>query len=136
MFFVPKKDGKLRLVADYRKVNEHTKKNRYNLPLTSEIVEKMQKAKYFTEIDLRGAYHNLRMKEGHEYKAALLTNCGLFEPKILLEGLANAPAMFQGMMDEILREQITEGVAVAYIDNVWVYHQENITGFLEISSLF
>jgi len=121
VFFVPKKDGRLRLVADYRKVNQHTKRNRYNLPLTAEVVERMQKAKYFTELDLRGGYHNLRMKEGEEYKAALLTNRGLFEPLILLEGLMNGPAAFQSMMDEIFIVKIREGVVVIYIDNLWIY---------------
>ena len=80
----------------------------------------MQKAKYYTELDLQGGYHNLRMKEGHEYKAALQMNRGLFKPLILLEGLMNGPAVFQAMMDDIFRDKISEGILVIYIDNIWI----------------
>ena len=60
------------------------------------------------------------MKEGHEYKAALQTNRGLFEPLILLEGLMNGPVVFQAMMDDIFQDKISEGILVVYIDNIWI----------------
>ncbi|SJL08342.1 uncharacterized protein ARMOST_11705 [Armillaria ostoyae] len=73
-FFVKKKDGSLRPVQDYRKLNEMTIKNRYPLPLISELINKLQGAKYFTKLDVRWGYNNVRIKEGDEHKAAFRTN--------------------------------------------------------------
>ncbi|SJL14672.1 uncharacterized protein ARMOST_18137 [Armillaria ostoyae] len=73
-FFVKKKDGSLRPVQDYRKLNEMTIKNRYPLPLISELIDKLQGAKYFTKLDVRWGYNNVRIKEGDEHKAAFRTN--------------------------------------------------------------
>ena len=66
VFFVKKKDGKLRLIQDYRKLNDITVKNRYPLPLASDIVNKLKGAKIFTKFDVRWGYHNVRIKEGDE----------------------------------------------------------------------
>jgi len=71
VFFVEKKEtGKLRLVVDYRELNKATLTNKYPLPLISDILDVMEEANYFTELDLRNGYHNLRIKEGDEWKAA------------------------------------------------------------------
>ena len=101
-FFVKKKDGKLRPVQDYRKLNEFTVKNRYPLPLIQELIDKLKGAKIFTKMDIRWGYNNVRMKEGDEWKAAFRTNRGLFEPTVTFFGLTNSPATFQGMMNQIL----------------------------------
>ena len=66
VFFVKKKDGKLRLVQDYRKLNDYTVKNRYPLPLATDIINQLRDAKYFTKFDVRCRYHNIRIKEGDE----------------------------------------------------------------------
>ena len=100
-FFVKKKDGKLRPTQDYRKVNDATIKNRYPLPLISELVDKLKGSKIFTKLDMRWGYNNVRMKEGDEWKAAFRTNRGLYEPTVMFFGLTNSPAMFQAMMDHI-----------------------------------
>ena len=100
-FFVKKKDGKLRPVQDYRKLNEFTVKNRYPLPLIQELIDKLKGAKIFTKMDIRWGYNNVRMKEGDEWKAAFRTNRGLFEPTVMFFGLTNSPAIFQGMMKQI-----------------------------------
>ena len=80
VFFIKKKDGTLQLVQDYRALNAITVKNKYPLPLISELVNKLQGAKYFTKLDVRWGFNNVRMKEGDEWKAAFWTNQGLFEP--------------------------------------------------------
>ena len=85
-FFVKKKDGKLRPVQDYRKLNEFTVKNRYPLPLIQELIDKLKGAKIFTKMDIRWGYNNVRMKEGDEWKAAFRTNRGLFEPTVTFFG--------------------------------------------------
>ena len=100
-FFVKKKDGKLRPVQDYRKLDEFTVKNRHPLPLIQELIDKLKGAKIFTKTDIRWGYNNVRMKEGDEWKAAFRTNRGLFEPTVMFFGLTNSPAIFQGMMKQI-----------------------------------
>ena len=101
VFFIKKKDGKLRFVQDYRKLNEITVKNRYPLPLVSDIVGRLKGARYFTKFDVRWGYNNVRMKEGDEWKAAFRTNHGLFEPAVMFFGLTNSPATFQTMMNDL-----------------------------------
>ena len=74
VFFIKKKDGTLRLVQDYRALNAMTVKNKYPLPLISELINKLRGAKYFTKMDVRWGFNNVRMKEGDEWKAAFQTN--------------------------------------------------------------
>src|SRR6266545_6503658 len=70
VFFVKKKDGKLRLVQDYHALNAMTVKNKYPLPLIPELIAKLQGAKYFTKLDVRWGFNNVWIKEGDECKAA------------------------------------------------------------------
>ena len=119
-FFVKKKDGKLRPIQDYRKLNEMTIKNRYPLPLISELVNKLRGAKYFTKLDIRWGYNNVRIREGDEWKAAFRTNRGLFEPLVMFFSLTNSPATFQTMMNDILRELINEGKVIVYLDDILI----------------
>jgi len=77
VFFIKKKDGTLRLVQDYQALNAMTVKNKYPLPLISKLINKLRGAKYFTKLDVRWGFNNVRMKEGDEWKAAFWTNRGL-----------------------------------------------------------
>jgi hypothetical protein len=121
VFFIKKKDGKLRLVQDYRKLNEWTIKNRYPLPLVSDIVGRLRGAKYFTKFDVRWGYHNVRIKEGDEWKAAFATNTGLYEPLVMLFGLTNSPATFQALMNSIFADLIAEGKVAVYLDDILIF---------------
>jgi hypothetical protein len=123
-FFIKKKDGKLRLVQDYRKLNAKTVKNRYPLPLISELIGKLRGARYFTKLDVRWGYHNVRIKEGDEWKAAFRTNRGLFEPLVMLFGLTNSPATFQTMMNDIFQDMISEGVVCVYLDDILIFTED------------
>ncbi|CAK5273552.1 unnamed protein product [Mycena citricolor] len=120
-FFVKKKDGSLCPVQDYRKLNEMTIRNRYPLPLISELVHNLCGAKFFTKLDIRWGYNNVRIKEGNEWKAAFRTNRGLYEPLVMFFGLTNSPATFQNMMNDILRELINEGHVVVYLDDILIF---------------
>ena len=120
-FFIKKKDRKLRLVQDYRKLNEMMIKNRYPLPLISELIDKLSHAKIFSKMDVRWGYNNIRIKEGDKWKAAFRTNRGLFEPLVMFFGLTNSLATFQTMMNNIFREEIMEGWVVIYMDDILVY---------------
>ncbi|KAF8672003.1 hypothetical protein AX14_005627 [Amanita brunnescens Koide BX004] len=126
-FFVKKKDGKLRPVQDYRKLNKMTIKNRYLLPLISELIDQLTGAKYFSKMDVRWGYNNIRIKDGDEYKVAFRTNQGLFEPLVMFFGLTNSPATFQTMMNDIFREEIAQGWVVIYMDDILVFsHNKNL----------
>jgi len=70
VFFIKKKDGTLRLVQDYQALNAMTVKNKYPLPLISELINKLRGAKYFTKLDVRWGFNNVQMKEGDEWKVA------------------------------------------------------------------
>ena len=120
VFFVGKKDGKKRMVQDYRYLNEWTIKNNYPLPLISDVLENIGTKKLFTKMDLRWGYNNVRIKEGDEWKAAFMTPEGLFEPTVMFFGLTNSLATFQAMMNELLRDLINIWKVVVFIDDVIV----------------
>ena len=121
------KDRKLRPVQDYRKLNEMTIKNRYPLPLISELIDQLSHAKVFSKMDVRWGYNNRRIKEGDEWKAVFRTNRGLFEPLVMFFGLTNSLATFQTMMNDMFREEIAEGWVVIYMDDILVYSRDEET---------
>lgn len=119
-FFVKKKDGSLRPCIDYRGLNDITIKNRYPLPLMSSAFEILQGAKIFTKLDLRNAYHLVRIKEGDEWKTAFNTPLGHFEYRVLPFGLVNAPAVFQALVNDVLRDMLNVFVFV-YLDDILIF---------------
>jgi len=121
VFFIKKKDGKLRLVQDYRKLNEITVKNRYPLPLASDIINRLRGAKHFTKFDVRWGYNNVRIKEGDEWKAAFSTSRGLYEPLVMFFGLTNSPATFQALMNSVFSDLIVRGVVAVYLDDILIF---------------
>ncbi|KAG9814520.1 hypothetical protein KCU63_g19795, partial [Aureobasidium melanogenum] len=120
ILFAPKKDGSLRLCVDYRKLNDITIKNRYPLPNIEELQDRLAKAKWFSKIDLKGAYNLIRMKEGEEWKTAFRTRYGHYEYLVMPFGLTNAPATCQMMINDTLREYLDITV-VAYLDDILIY---------------
>ena len=100
-FYIPKKDGLLWLVQNYRKLNQVTIKDKTPLPLIGEVLNRLKEAKYFNKLDLIWGYNNIRIKEGDKWKAAFLTNKGLFEPQVMYFGLCNLPGTFQRIMNSI-----------------------------------
>jgi hypothetical protein len=123
-FFIKKKDSKLRPVQDYCKLNDMTIKNRYPLPLITELIDALQNAKYFTKLDVQWGYNNVRIRKGDEYKAAFQTNRGLYEPLVMFFGLTNSPATFQNMMNDIFRIEVMGGSILIYLDDILIFHQD------------
>ena len=119
-FFVSKKDGGLRPCIDYRQLNDVTVKNRYPLPLLSSTFEPLANATVFSKLDLRNAYHLVRIREGDEWKTAFNTHLGHFEYLVMPFGLTNAPAVFQSLVNDILRDMINK-VAVVFLDDILVF---------------
>jgi len=114
-FFIKKKDGSLRPVQDYQKLNEMTVKNKYPLPSIQELIDKLKKSSIFTKFDVRWGYNNVHLKEGDEWKAAFRTNQGLFELLVMFFGLTNSPSTFQMMMNALFKEEIDQGHVVIYV---------------------
>src|SRR5580692_5741910 len=137
-FFIKKKDGKLRPVQDYRRLNEWTIRNRYPLPLISELIAKVKGAKLFTKFDMQWGYNNVHIKQGDEWKAAFIMNQGLFKPTVMFFRLTNSPATFQTMMNAIFAPEIAEGWLIVYMDDILIatkddakFHEECVHRVLE-----
>ena len=92
MHLVEKKDGSLRMVVDYRALNEVTIKNKYPLPMINDLFDQLQGAKVLSKIDLRSGYHQLKIREKDIPKTAFTTRYGLYEYMIMSFVLTNAPA--------------------------------------------
>ena len=105
------------MVQDYRKLNQVTIKDKTPLLLIGEVIDKLKEAKYFNKLDLIWRYNNIRIKEGDEWKAAFLTNKGLFKPQVMYFRLCNSPGTFQRMMNSIFRELLHEGVLANYMND-------------------
>jgi Reverse transcriptase (RNA-dependent DNA polymerase) len=120
-FFIKKKDGKLQPVQDYRPVNQWTIHNAYPLLLILELIDRLNRCSLYTKFDICWGYNNVRIKEGDEWKAAFITNEGLFEPTIMFFGLTNSPATFQMMMNSIFANDITEKWLTVYMDNMAIH---------------
>lgn len=103
-FFVEKKDKTLRPCIDYRELNQITIKDKYSLPLITSFFDSVQEARIFTKLDLKNAYHLVRIKDGDEWKTAFNTPLGHYEYLVMPFSLTNAPAVFQRMVNYILRD--------------------------------
>jgi transposase InsO family protein len=123
ILFVPKKGGKLRLCVDYRALNRITKKNRAPLPLIGEILDRLSKAKVYTKLDLKDAYHRIRIEPGDEWKTAFRCRYGHFEYRVMPFGLVNAPATFQTFINEVLGD-LVDTICIVYLDDILIYSEK------------
>jgi hypothetical protein len=119
-FFVKKKDGKLRPVQDYRRLNSHTVRNQYPLPLIAQLISNLSGAHIFSKVDVRQGYNNVCIKKGDEWKAAFKTKFGHWEPLVMFFGLTNSPSMFQEMMNIIYKEVIERHAARGTIIRIYM----------------
>ena len=120
VIMVKKKDGSLRFCVDYRGLNERTVKNKYPLPLTDELFDRLTGARYFSKIDLRTGFYQILMAPEDIEKTAFKTDRGLFEWTVLPMGLCNAPATFQHLMNTTFRSFLDRCVLV-FLDDIVVY---------------
>ncbi|QRW25665.1 Retrotransposable element Tf2 protein [Rhizoctonia solani] len=123
VMFVKKANGSLRLVVDYRKLNDVTHKNVYPLPRQDDLMAKLRHAKVFTKLDLRWGYNNVQIKEGDEWKTAFRTKYGLFKYLVMPFGLTNAPAAFQHFMNDLFRDLINVTVVI-YLDDILIFLED------------
>ena len=136
ILFVLKKNEKLRLCVDYRKLNEITIKNRYSLPNISELQNRLSRAIYFIKLDLRGAYNLIRMKARKEWKTTFRTRYEHYEYMIMSFGLINASTTCQEIINDALREHLNVFV-IAYLDDILIYsktlkkHKQHVRTMLQ-----
>jgi len=125
VLFIKKKDGSLQLCVDFHGLNRITKKDRYPLPLISDLLDSPHKAHIYTKIDLRHAYHLVHIAEGDEWKTAFRTRYRAFKWSVMPFGLTNAPAAFQRFMSNMF-SNLLDVCIVVYLDNILIY-SDNIT---------
>lgn len=136
VFFVKKSDGSLRLVCDWRELNKITVKNEACLPNIDDIFDTVQGSKFFTKLDLRSGYNQVRIDEEDVPKTAINTPLGHFQFKVMGFGLCNAPATFQSLMNDVLRPYLRKFVVV-FLDDIlifsrsWKEHLEHVHLVLE-----
>ena len=122
VLFAKKADWGVRLCVDYRRLNEGTVKNRFPLPLLHDSSLRLQKAKYYSKLDVRSAYNLIRIADGEECETAFRTHYGLFESLVILFGLTNAPATFQNFINDVQRTFLDLFVT-AYLDDILIFSE-------------
>jgi len=119
ILFVPNPDGTLWLCVDYRGLNKMTIKNKYRLPLMSELRSRLGNATIFTKLDLKNGYHLIRMAEGEEWKTPFKSRYGLYEYTMMPFGLCNTTSTFQSMIKDVFRDMLDVGV-IAYMNDILI----------------
>ena len=134
-FFIRKKDGKLRPVQDYQKINALTVHNQYPLPLISDLIQDLSNAHIYMKLDVRWGYNNVQICEGNEPKVAFKTCYRLFEPTVMYFGLTNSPATFQTMMnfiycDVIIKHKQLGTTIHIYMDDIGITTRTTLAGHI------
>lgn len=136
LFFAKQKGKPLRGVVDYRLLNKITKKNSTPTPRADEMFDIISGSQFFTKIDLKTGFHQIRVKPEHIEKTAFQTKYGQYEYLVLPMGLCNAPATFTMMMNQVLAGFVDRFCTV-YLDDILIFsktaseHRKHVRQVLE-----
>src|SRR5882724_6887507 len=120
VLFVKKKDGTLQLGVDFQNLNKITQKDRYLIPLVTNLLDQLGSMKVYTKLNLHAGYYNVCVAVGHKWKTAFQMCYGSFEFLVMLMELTNAPTTFQAFMNHIFRD-MTDILVVIYLDDILIF---------------
>ncbi|GJP58278.1 hypothetical protein CLOP_g22985 [Closterium sp. NIES-67] len=135
ILFTPKKDSGLRMCTDYRALNRVTIKSRYPIPRTDELIDNLRGARYFSKIDLRGGYHQIRVFADDCHKTAFRTRYRSYEYTVMPFGLTNAPSIFQLTMNGVFRDLLDKCVII-YMDDILIYSKTREQHLKDLEAVF